>query len=295
MNSKMKKILVPIDLSEHTETVCRFALEIIKKSSGELRLFHSYFDYVILSNSSFPYSVDANEMFNQEMMTKIREEAQEAILKIENTLKDELSRENIENVKIEHTLTGGLPEEEILNIAEIYLPDLIVMGTRGKGEKDILTGKVSTKVVKNARCRILTVPRNALYNGFQNLMYATNFNDEDFTDLQKLFDLLVTYKPVVHCVHINIDRDRLTDETKMESLKKHFQSKMQEGLLIFEIIDNDDFLEGVNEYVEKNHIDSIAVVHHRKGFIKSLFTRNHTRELLYHSDIPLYIFPGQNE
>jgi hypothetical protein len=169
------------------------------------------------------------------------------------------------------------------------------MGTRGKGEKDILTGKVSNKVVKNAQCRILTVPRNATYSGFQNLMYATNFNDEDFTDLQKLFDLLVTYKPVIHCVHINIDRDRLTDETKMESLKKHFQEKMQEGRLIFEIIDNDDFLEGVNDFVKKNHIDGIAVVHHRKGFIKSLFTRNHTRELLYHSDIPLYIFPGRKE
>jgi hypothetical protein len=126
-------------------------------------------------------------------------------------------------------------------------------------------------------------------------MYATNFNDEDFTDLQTLIDLLATYKPVIHCVHINIDRDRVTDETKMTALKKHFHSKMSEGRLIFEIIDNDDFLEGVNNYVNKNHIDSIAVVHHRRGFIKSLFTKNHARELLYHSDIPLYIFPGKHE
>jgi nucleotide-binding universal stress UspA family protein len=206
-----------------------------------------------------------------------------------------LKRENIGHVNIEYTITGGLPEEEILNIAEAYSPDLIVMGTRGKGEKDILTGKVSTKVVKNARCRILTVPRNAVYRGFEKMMYATNFNDEDFTDLQKLFDLLITYKPVIHCVHINIDRDRLTDESKMAALKKHFQQKMLEGRLIFEIIDNDDFLEGVNNYVTQNNIDSIAVVHHRRGFIKSLFTKNHTRELLFHSDVPLYIFPGQNE
>ncbi len=291
----MKKILVPIDLSEHTDNVCRFALEIAKKSEGEVRLFHSYFDYVILSNSGFPYSVDANEMFNQEMMSKIRDEAQETLEKIEKSLIDELRNENIEKVKIDYVLTGGLPEEEILNYADSWSPDLIVMGTRGKGEKDILTGKVSTKVVKNARCRILTVPRNAVYHGFENLMYATNFNDEDFTDLQKLFSLLVTYKPVIHCVHINIDRDRITDESKMAALKKHFENKMSEGRLIFEIIDNDDFLEGMSDYVGKNHIDCIAVVHHRRGFIKSLFTKNHTRELMYHSDIPLYIFPGQNE
>lgn len=83
-----------------------------------------------------------------------------------------------------------MPEEEILNISETYAPDLIIMGTRGKGGKDILTGKVSSKVVQNAVCRILTVPREAQYNGFQNILYTTDFNDEDDSDLQRLIELL---------------------------------------------------------------------------------------------------------
>lgn len=289
----MKKILVPVDFSEHTNTVCEFAIEIAKKTGGEIRLFHAYFDYVIVSNSSFPYSVDTNEMFNQEMMVKIRNEAKNDMMKLESRLIDELKKENVTNVKVMHTLTGGLPEEEILNISETYNPDLIVMGTRGKGEKDILTGKISSKVVQNAKSRILTVPRNASYHGFKNLMYATDFNDEDVKDLEKLIDLLVNYQPVIHCVHINMDKDRLTDESKMNALKKHFSSMTKSGKLIFKIIDEDDFLEGINNYVKENNIDVISLVRHRRGFLKRLFTKDHTRELLFHSDIPLYIFPGK--
>lgn len=289
----MKKILVPVDFSEHTDTVCRFALEIAKKTGGEIRLFHAYFDYIIVSNSSFPYSVDTNEMFNQEMMVKIREEAQNDMNRLEARLTDELKHENTEHVKVVYTLTGGLPEEEIINISETYNPDLIVMGTRGKGEKDILTGKISSKVVQNAGCRILTVPRNAKYHGFDNMLYATDFNDEDFKDLERLISLLSDYNPKIHCVHINVDRDRIADESKMNVLKSHFEDMMNTGKLIFKVIDREDFLEAINDYVKENNIDITAVVHHRKSFLKRLFVKDHTRELLFHSEIPLYIFPGR--
>jgi len=291
----MKKILVPVDFSDHTETVCKFALEIAKKAGGEIRLFHAYFDYVIIASSSFPYSVDTNEMFNQEMMVKIREEAKADLQKLEEKLVNAINAENIRDVKVVHTLTGGIPEDEILNTAETYDPDLIVMGTRGKGNKDILTGKVSSKVVKHAKCRILTVPINATYTGFKHMLYATDFNNEDEKDLRRLFELLITYNPVIHCVHINIENDKLADEAKMKSLRSYFEDEIKTGRLVFRVIDNVDFLDGINNYVKENQIDVISLVHHRKGFLKSLFSKDRTRELLFHSDIPLYIFPGINE
>lgn len=291
----MKKILVPVDLSEHTENVCQFALEIAKKAGGEIRLFHAYFDYVIVSGSSFPYSVDINELFNQEMMIKVRDDAKKDIEELELKLKNQIEKDNIKNVDIVHTLTGGIPEEEIINISETYAPDLIVMGTRGKGEKDVLTGKISSKVVQNAKYRILTIPRGTQYHGFDNMLYATDFDDEDVYDLQRLIDLLVNYNPVIHCLHINFDDDEKADIEKMDALKSHFREKTLDGRLIFKIIEDEDFLKGINNYVSDNKIDIIALVNHRKSFFKRLFTKDHTRELLFNSHLPLYIFPGVNE
>jgi nucleotide-binding universal stress UspA family protein len=289
----MKKILVPVDFSEHTETVCRFALEIAKKWQSEIRLFHAYFDYIVVSNSSFPDTVDTTEMFNQEMLIKIKQEATKDMQQLENKLVDEVKKNNIKNVKIVNTLTGGIPEDEILNIAETYQPDIIVMGTRGKGEKEFLTGKISSKVIRHAPCPILTIPRNASgYHGFDNVMYATDLSDESTNDLQRLFDYLVMDNPVIHVVHVDVNGDHQADSDKINALKEKFDGKLKEGKLLFRVITSEDFVDGINDYVETNKIDVIAVVHHRKSFLKRLVSKDHTHELLVHSMVPLFVFPG---
>jgi len=288
----MKKILVPVDFSNHTKTVCNFALGIAKKTGGEIRLFHAYFDYVMTSGSSFPYSIDVNELFNQEMIVKVRDDAKNEMQSLENDLIDQLKKESITNIQIVHTLTGGIPEEEIINISETYNPDIIVMGTSGKGEKDLLTGKISSKVVQHANCRILTVPRSAVYRGFDNMLYLTDFNDERVYDLQRLIELLVNYNIQSSIVYINFENDNGADQEKMDGLMSHFREKTMEGRLIFKIIEDEDFLDGINNYIAENKIDIIALVNHHKSFFKRLFTKNHTHELLTHSDLPLYIFPG---
>ncbi len=288
----MKKILVPVDFSSHTDTVCKYAYEIAAKTGGEIRLFHAYFDFMISTNTTFPYTIETNEVFNQEMMVNIREEARADMLKLHTRLNADLKLDGVHNVKIVYTLTGGLPEEEIINISETYDPDLIIMGTHGKGEKDVLTGKVSSKVVQNATCRILTVPRDAKYSGFENILYATDFNDEDRFDLERLIELLSSYNPVIHCVHVDKENESEKVNEKLVGLKSYFDSNYGETIINFEILCGDNFLECINKYVDEYKIDLVAVVHRRKGFLKRLFIKDHTRELLFHSGVPLYIFPG---
>jgi nucleotide-binding universal stress UspA family protein len=287
----MKKILVPVDFSDHTENVCRFALEIARKTGAEVRLFHAYFDLLVASAPAFSTTLEATEVYDQEMMIRVREAAMEDMKKLHAGLTNQLSVDDKKKVKIVYNLSGGLPEEEILNVSETYQPDLIIMGTHGKGQKDFLTGKVSSKVVHNATCRILTVPRDAVYKSFENVMYASGFKDEDDKALQKLINLVSGYNPVIHCIHIDVDGDTDVDIKKMKALETIFQDRLKEHKIIFEVIRHENFLEGINSYVDVNNIDLIAVVHHRKSLLKRIFVKDHTRELLFHSRVPLYIFP----
>jgi nucleotide-binding universal stress UspA family protein len=217
------------------------------------------------------------------------------MLKLHKRMNEKLKKEHAHNVKVVYTLTGGLPEEEILNVSETYDPDLIIMGTRGRGEKDMLTGKVSSKVVQNATCRILTVPRDAKYHGFDNILYATDFNDEDLKDIERLIDLLSSYKPMIHCLHVDTENREAEVSKKLDKLKSYFDLHFQQTKIKFEYACDDHFLDCVNRYVKENKIDMIAIVHRRKGFLKRLFVKDHTRELLFHSDVPLYIFPGRKD
>ncbi len=57
------------------------------------------------------------------------------------------------------------------------------------------------------------------------MLYATDFNDEDVYDLQRLIDLISNYNPVIHCLHINFDADHSADIEKNGILKITFQRK----------------------------------------------------------------------
>lgn len=61
-------------------------------------------------------------------------------------------------VQVEHRLVEGEPVKEILRAAEQSACDLIVMGTHGRtGLHRLVLGSVADRVLKKARCAVLTV------------------------------------------------------------------------------------------------------------------------------------------
>jgi nucleotide-binding universal stress UspA family protein len=93
-------------------------------------------------------------------------------------------------------------------------------------------------------------------------------------------------------LHVDKTNDPDSVNQKMEVLSAYFSDKHPKIKINFEVLCSEDFLDCINNYVESYHIDLVAVVHRRKGFLKRLFRKDHTRELLFHSSVPLYIFPG---
>jgi nucleotide-binding universal stress UspA family protein len=65
-------------------------------------------------------------------------------------------------VKVETVIEEGSPAEQILQGTDRHRADLIVMGTHGvSGFERLLLGSVTEKVVRKARCPVLTVPPRA--------------------------------------------------------------------------------------------------------------------------------------
>jgi len=83
-----------------------------------------------------------------------KEEAEEAILEAEQSLKQE---------KVTHDsllVLGSNPAETLVIMAKQENFELIVVGSRGLGHKvSILLGSVSKQVVSNANCNVLVVKK----------------------------------------------------------------------------------------------------------------------------------------
>jgi nucleotide-binding universal stress UspA family protein len=148
----IKKIIVPIDGSEHSDRAMFYALDLAEKYSAEVRLLSVaqpvvamgpvYLTQPMMSPSSTTIYVKEIEAAHKKMLEEALKKAEKAKPAI----------------RISKQLVIGRPADKIVEIAGKEKFDLIVMGSRGTGGiKEFFLGSVSDRVADQAGCPVLLV------------------------------------------------------------------------------------------------------------------------------------------
>lgn len=139
-----KKILVPIDFSDHSRAALDLAVEMARDGGATLQLLHCY---QIQPGGIAPYGI----ALPSDYFTELRDAAARKL----NEWKQEFVPDD---VKSDETLCSDHPSSAIAITAEQTSADLIVMGTRGlAGFKHVLLGSTAERTVRIAPCPVLTV------------------------------------------------------------------------------------------------------------------------------------------
>jgi len=140
----MRKILVPVDFSEHSARALEMAIDLAKAFGSEIHLLHCY---QIQPYGISPYGIVLPEDFDRE----VRQAA-------ERHLDEWRAKVLLEDVEVGASLSSRFPSLEISETASEIGADLIVMGTRGlSGIKHVLLGSVAERTLRLAPCPVLTV------------------------------------------------------------------------------------------------------------------------------------------
>lgn len=164
MSLEFKHVLCPVDLSEFSLQALRLAVQIAASSDATLdilHVIHNPFDelYMASITESDPALINAYALEPQKRakILRVTEERTEVLLK-------RFCHEAVKNhSKVRYHVRNGDPFERILDGAEDFMTDLIVLATHGRtGIKRLLIGNVAEKVVRHAPCPVLTVkPKGA--------------------------------------------------------------------------------------------------------------------------------------
>ena len=282
----MKKILVPIDFSETTQSACNYALNLLD-GPGELLLFHAYFDQVVASDSGFPAGVDTETMVSEQLLHDIKLRAKKDLVKLQASLNNLASSREIKDIKIETLLEGGEPTNAILGISRTYQPDFIVMGTSGGNKKGFLEGSVARKVMDQSDIPVFAIPYLEKNTWPNEIMYATEFCDEDAIMIRKIISLLSFLNPRISCLHI-LQRDEFDDANeKLDKLRGELSNEEREGQVQFFIQKETDLKENIASFLVTRDISLMSFIPHKRGFIKSLFTNKLTKKELFQFNLPL--------
>lgn len=145
------KILIATDGSEFSRRAVEKACETVINPGSEIKILSVFED---LSNAATePFTVSAD--FLREMDKSGREQATQAAAKTEEIIRGCFSNGNISMTK---KIDKGAAAKEIVEEAEDWGADLIVVGSHGYGFwSRAFLGSVSQSVINHAPCSVLVV------------------------------------------------------------------------------------------------------------------------------------------
>ena len=147
----INKILVPIDFSEGAQPAIELAATMARKFGASVELLHVWQPppMIPLPVLVMPSSPEAQPV-NMEELARTTAGAQ--MKQIVTRLRDQGITD------VQSRVGVGSPAHEIVELAALGHFDLIVMGTHGRtGFAHAVLGSVAEKVVRRAKCPVLTV------------------------------------------------------------------------------------------------------------------------------------------
>lgn len=275
---EMKKILVPTDFSEVARDAYLFALELSQIQNGQVKVIHVYHP-----------EYDPQNPYLTEPIYSIKEVSEDRLEKFVTTFKGKALPKAPPNVQQE--LIIGFPVEEIVKSSAEPGTDLVVLGTTGdKGLLEKLFGTVSTNVAQKAECPVLLIPEGIRFNGFQHIIYASNFESASEDTLNRLVDFANLFKADIHFVHVT-EEENTQDYKEIE--KQLFKVLFHGGEPSFSFtmskVEGNSVVEGLNDYALRHQIDLVVLVSPHRSFWESLFHKSVTKAMALNTKLPIMV------
>lgn len=291
-----KKILIPVDFSNYSLKACELGFNLAKSDESEVILLHVYFTPIYAS--SLPYGDIFNyQLGDEESVKNVLQKVHSELNNLSDKIKEKILSGEFPNVKFTCVLREGIPEEEILKYSKEQRPKIIVMGTRGKNQKDIdLIGSVTAEVIDRSRSSVLAIPENTPFKQFtdvKKIAFLTNFDQRDLIAFESFFNHWKSFNFSVSLVHVTDSKDKNKwSEIKLAGIKEYFH-KQYPGLEIhYDIVLTDNILKGLDHYISENQIDIITLTSYKRNIFARLFNPSIARKMIFHTDTPLLVING---
>ena len=290
------RILIPVDFSDYSIKACRIAFNLARELNAKVKIMHVYF------NPYYPTALPMAEAFayqgkEEKEFQNIIEKVKENIQKLCNLIDQKISTGEFPAVNYSYVLREGLPEEEIVTFTKEYKPTLILMGTRGKDQKDAdLIGSVTAEVIEMTHVPLIAIPENTPFtdmNEVKRIAFLTNFSQRDLVSFDLLAKIFAPFDNIrISITHISMKKGDQWDEIKLEGIKSYFSRQYPNLNLDYKLIDTNDMLKSLDEYIKDDGIQILSLTTSKRNIFARMFSPSISRKMLFHSDTPLLVLRG---
>lgn len=267
----MKTILAPTDFSEASENAVNYAAEVAKFAHARLIIFHGY---------SVPVPVS-----EVPVVTLPFEELEKENMKLLKDL-DKRLKTKYPNLETELLTRPGFVVDEITTLLDQKNIDIVIMGLTGAGRTAALLGSNTTSIMKKAHKPVLAIPKNAKFKKPARVALACDYKAivpdhvvSNFKEFIKLFGSKVLVFDVLKKAEL-VSYEKAAAEVNLENSLGNMEHSLY-------FPSGDNLEEEVNEFVDRNNVDVLAVMPHNYNFISGLFHKSSAKKIALHTHIPI--------
>jgi nucleotide-binding universal stress UspA family protein len=294
-----KKVLIPVDFSEYSIQACEIGFNYASEIQAEVIVIHACFTPFLSQsiplndsfslNDSFYYPA-ANTEINEKEVAGWLAKTKDDLKKFVDFIREKIKGGEWPDVFFTTVLREGLPEEVIASYCKEYRPNLIVMGTRGKSQKDAdLIGSVTAEVIDMVKVPVFAIPEKTPFRNFseiKKIAFGTSFGQKDFIAFETLCKIFQPYRVEFHLFHIE-HKPNTWNEIKLAGIKEYFAKQYPNIKINYDLVDAHDFILNMEKLIRSQKIDIISLSTNKRNLFARMFNPSVARKMLFHTDTPL--------
>lgn len=274
MINKFKRIVVPTDFSDTSETAIQLASEVADYYSSNLDIVNVV-DATVYAYAGYPFASLSKELMSgaEAALNKVKVPAKKA--------------------KLNRYLLSGSPAHEIADHARRHKAELIIIGTHGHGAvARFFLGSVADRVVHEANCNVIVTkqPKGKIKHPkkktkpFSRILFPTDFSDTSKRALKQAISLtedmdaelfvLHTIDDTLISTHVEEERHIILKELRTHALaemKKQLPTELMNNFETIGAVKRGDPGKQIAAYAETHHCDLIVMgTHGRTGIERAL-------------------------
>lgn len=286
---RQELILIPVDFSDYSTKACEIGFNLAGDSGARIVILHAFFTPLFTTSFTltdpFPFQTATSDE-----AIKLMKEAREELSRFEQLVREKIARGEWPAVDFEVVFREGLPEEEISFYSKEHKPTLIIMGTRGKDQKDVdLIGSVTAEVLETTKVPLFAIPEKTPFKDLsqvKRIAFGTSFDQKDLIAVDTLFKILKNYDIEYYLFHVSHKPDTWK-EIKLGGIKEYFAKQYPDLNINYELIDGNDFVLNLEKFIREYRIDMISLSTHKRNLFARLFNPSMARKMLFHTDTPI--------
>jgi nucleotide-binding universal stress UspA family protein len=281
----MKSLLAIINEPKESRDFIQYVAEMARDLKAKVTLLYaqtqiSYPLGTTGSQGTAVAQVQQNLVVQQETAKKI---LAEHVKNVRGSITDDVS--------INYATELGVTSHIISDFIADRKAEMIVL----EGQKDEsfwMQSANNMEIIADVDCPVWIIPKACVYKPFTEIVYATDYKEEDIIGLKRLIALTQNFSPVINVLHITDSVD-FEEKVKKAGFLEILQEQVSYKKITLKTISDNkksDITELLNGYAEFIKANLIGLTKENRTFFERIFQSDQAKKIIKNASLPVLVF-----